>query len=64
MLAIGDEIRDIDAAKKVNIPFGAVSWGFTSIEAMTSRLPEHLFTEMGQILDLVDGGSREFGATT
>ncbi len=55
MLAIGDEIRDIDAAKKVQIPFGAVSWGFSNIEALTSRAPEHLFTEVHQILDVVDG---------
>jgi phosphoglycolate phosphatase len=56
MLAIGDEIRDIDAANRVNIPFGAVSWGFTSLDAMKSRQPAHVFTEMHQILDLVDGG--------
>ncbi len=55
MLAIGDEIRDIVAAKKVNIPFGAVSWGFSSIESLTMHSPEHTFTEMGQILDLMDG---------
>ena len=55
MLAIGDEIRDIEAAKKVNIPFGAVSWGFTSLEAMSSRDPEHIFTEMDQILDVLGG---------
>lgn len=56
MLAIGDEIRDIEAAKKVNIPFGAVSWGFSTLEAFASRSPEHTFTELGQILDLVDAG--------
>jgi phosphoglycolate phosphatase len=53
MLAIGDEIRDIEAAKKVNIPFGAVSWGFSNLEAMASHKPEHTFTEMSQIVDLV-----------
>jgi phosphoglycolate phosphatase len=53
MLAIGDEIRDVEAAKKVNIPFGAVSWGFSNMDAMASHAPEHIFTEMGQIVDLV-----------
>ncbi|EKD88253.1 MAG: hypothetical protein ACD_34C00648G0003 [uncultured bacterium] len=53
MLAIGDEIRDVEAAKKVNIPFGAVSWGFSNMEAMASHSPEHIFTEMSQIVDLV-----------
>lgn len=58
ILAIGDEIRDIDAAKRVNIPFGAVSWGFTSLEAMLARQPAHVFTEMHQILELVDGSNQ------
>ncbi|MDP3449325.1 MAG: HAD hydrolase-like protein [Anaerolineaceae bacterium] len=53
MLAIGDEIRDVEAAKKVNIPFGAVSWGFSSMEAMAPHSPEHIFTEVSQIADLV-----------
>lgn len=53
MLAIGDEIRDVEAAKKVNIPFGAVSWGFSTMDAMASHEPEHIFTEMSQIVDLV-----------
>ena len=60
MLAIGDEIRDIDAAKKVSIPFGAVSWGFSTLEAFASRAPEHIFNEMGDILNLFDPPSQEF----
>lgn len=60
MLAIGDEIRDVEAAKKVNIPFGAVSWGFSNLEVMASHSPEHIFTEMGQIVDLVLSPSFKF----
>jgi phosphoglycolate phosphatase len=29
ILSIGDEIRDLEAAKEAQIPFGAVSWGYT-----------------------------------
>jgi phosphoglycolate phosphatase len=54
MLAIGDEIRDIEAAQKVCIPFGAVSWGFSTLEAFASLSPDHTFTNMGQILELID----------
>ena len=54
MLAIGDEIRDIVAANKVEIPFGAVSWGFSSIEALQQHSPSHTFTEMHQILEAVE----------
>jgi phosphoglycolate phosphatase len=53
-LAIGDEIRDLDAANKVNIPFGAVSWGFATPEAMNSRNPRFTFTQPAQILELID----------
>ena len=53
-LAIGDEIRDLDAATKVNIPFGAVLWGFASPEAMGARNPNFTFSQPGQILELIE----------
>ena len=64
MLAIGDEIRDVEAAKKVNIPFGAVSWGFSTMDAMASHEPEHIFTEMSQIVDLVLSSPFTFDAAS
>jgi phosphoglycolate phosphatase len=33
-MLIGDELRDMHAAKSVNISFGAVPWGYTSIETL------------------------------
>ena len=36
-LAIGDELRDLDAARAVGIRFGAVAWGYTSAEAFTGK---------------------------
>ncbi len=53
-LAIGDEIRDLDAALKVKIPFGAVSWGFSSPEALKARNPQFTFTHPSQILETID----------
>lgn len=53
-LAIGDEIRDLDAAARANIPFGAVSWGFSSPEALRARNPLFTFTHPTQILDSID----------
>lgn len=53
-LAIGDEIRDMDAAARVNIPFGAVSWGFSSPEALRARNPLFTFTHPAQILESID----------
>jgi phosphoglycolate phosphatase len=53
-LAIGDELRDLDAAAKVKIPFGAVSWGFSSPEALSARNPLFTFTYPAQILESID----------
>jgi phosphoglycolate phosphatase len=53
-LAIGDEIRDLDAAARANIPFGAVSWGFSSPEALRARAPLFTFTHPAQILEHID----------
>jgi phosphoglycolate phosphatase len=48
-LCIGDEIRDIQAAQKVNIPFGAVGWGFTNIEALKEYQPTEVFINVAEI---------------
>lgn len=36
VMLIGDELRDIYAAESVNISFGAVGWGYTSIDTLTN----------------------------
>ena len=36
---IGDEIRDAVACREVGIPFGAVSWGYTKLEALRKESP-------------------------
>ncbi len=55
-ICIGDEIRDILAAKRVNIPFGAVSWGYTKVEALQAHSPEEVFTSIGDIAEKVAFG--------
>ena len=42
-LCIGDEIRDIQAAHRANIPFGAVAWGYTNIETLLTYHPQEVF---------------------
>lgn len=42
-IAIGDEIRDHEAARKVGVAFGAVSWGFTHPAALSAHTPDALF---------------------
>ncbi len=48
---IGDEIRDIEAAHKVDIPFGAVTWGYSDIEALKKHTPQWIFTSIDQIIE-------------
>lgn len=54
MLYIGDEIRDVKAAKKAGVPIAAVTWGFNSRESLASELPDHLLTHPADFLRLID----------
>jgi phosphoglycolate phosphatase len=49
-IAIGDEIRDLEAARAEGIAFGAVSWGYTKPEALRAHAPEEMFAEPEEIL--------------
>lgn len=53
MLYVGDEIRDIRAAKKAGIPVAAVTWGFNSPESLAAEFPEHLISSPNALLDLI-----------
>ncbi len=48
-LCIGDEIRDLEAAKRANIAFGAVSWGYTTVEALSAQSPTTIFKSLDGI---------------
>jgi len=48
-ICIGDEIRDIQAARKAKIPFGAVSWGYTNIEKLLAHFPQEVFHNVTDI---------------
>jgi phosphoglycolate phosphatase len=45
-IAVGDEMRDADAASDAGIAFGAVAWGYASIEALATRHPGEIFTSV------------------
>lgn len=46
---IGDEIRDLKAANAENIAFGAVSWGYTRIDALLKHSPAETFYSVDEI---------------
>ena len=48
-LAIGDEIRDSEAARSEKIAFGAVAWGYTRLDALQAQSPEEVFMSVDEI---------------
>ncbi len=48
---IADELRDIDAALKIGMAFGAVSWGYTCVEALKKKKPEFVFENISDIYE-------------
>lgn len=50
---IGDEVRDIVAAKNVNIASGAVSWGYNKIELLKEQHPDELFVGIDEIVEKI-----------
>lgn len=54
IIYIGDEIRDIKAAKKAGVPVAAVGWGFNSPEALVGANPNFIFHAPSELQVLVD----------
>jgi len=52
---IGDEIRDLKAANAQNIPFGAVSWGYTRIDVLKEHSPAEVFYSVDEIVEIIIG---------
>lgn len=48
-ISIGDEIRDLDAAREVGLATGVVCWGYTAPGALKNQRPDHVFEAMGDI---------------
>lgn len=52
-ISIGDEIRDMDAAREVGLATGVVSWGYTAPDALKAQKPDHVFETIGEIVDQI-----------
>lgn len=57
-LAVGDEPRDAEAARRVGVPFGAVSWGYARPEAFAPHRPAVVFAAMEEIAPYVAASGR------
>ena len=49
VLAVGDEMRDIDAAEEAGVASGAVLWGYGDAATLRARRPTLVFTTMEDI---------------
>ena len=56
VIYVGDETRDIEAAKKVGISVIAVSWGFNKKVALQKQDPEFLADEPQSLINIVQKG--------
>jgi phosphoglycolate phosphatase len=55
VISIGDEVRDIEAARAVGITCGAVSWGYAAPAALQALAPDYMFAQMDEIADALCG---------
>jgi phosphoglycolate phosphatase len=52
---IGDEIRDIEAARQAGLHAGAITFGYNSRNALASAHPDHLFDSYEDLVRVVLG---------
>ena len=52
VIYIGDETRDIEAAKKAGVKIAAVTWGYNSTKALQARKPDYIFNKPEELVEL------------
>jgi phosphoglycolate phosphatase len=61
-IAIGDEVRDIEAARAIGIDAGAVTWGYATPDLLRRHTPDILFASVGEVADrLMNKGQDDAG---
>jgi phosphoglycolate phosphatase-like HAD superfamily hydrolase len=53
VIYIGDEARDVEAAKRLGIKVAAVTWGYNSAKALAVQKPDYLLTRPEELLNLL-----------
>ncbi len=51
-ICIGDEIRDAQAARAAGVAFGAVGWGYHTLDALLGERPAEVFEQVGDLARL------------
>lgn len=50
-IAIGDEVRDIEAARRVGLACGSVTWGYARADALLAHRPDRVFARVEEIAE-------------
>lgn len=50
VLSVGDEVRDIEAARKVRLATGAVTWGYATADILRAQRPSAIFETTDDVL--------------
>lgn len=50
VLSIGDEVRDIEAARKLRLATGAVTWGYATPDILRAQRPSAIFETTDDVL--------------
>lgn len=56
VLYVGDETRDIEAAKESGLRMAAVGWGYNAPEVLSALDPDHLLGHPGELLRIGERG--------
>ena len=54
ILYVGDELRDLKAARKAGVPMAAVTWGFNSRKSLAAENPDYLIERPDEFLRILD----------
>jgi phosphoglycolate phosphatase len=53
---VGDQVADAEAAREARVAFGAVAWGYASIESLTAARPDALFNSVADLQQIGAAG--------
>ena len=54
-LYVGDEIRDINAAKNAGMDIASVGWGYNTVESLKKHEPDYLIFEPSELIEICKG---------
>jgi phosphoglycolate phosphatase len=57
VLYVGDEVRDIEAARKAGVASAAVTWGFHAESLLRANGPDHVVADPAKLCEVIEAGN-------